>query len=61
MLAVRPPPIACALVPELVEDDRRRTSRGGITGYSRRGGHPFLAGELQRRTGGASIDQSGVA
>ncbi len=56
MLVVQPPPIACALLPELVEDATaaalHEASSQGIRGAAVT---PFLLAEVQRRTGGASV------
>ncbi len=56
MLVVQPPPIACALVPELVEDATaaalHAAASQGIRGAAVT---PFLLAEVQRRTGGASV------
>jgi len=56
MLVVQPPPIACALVPELVEEATtaalRAASARGIRGAAVT---PFLLEEVQRRTSGASV------
>ncbi len=56
MLVVQPPPIACALVPELVEEATAAAlfaaSSKGIRGAAVT---PFLLAEVQRRTSGASV------
>lgn len=56
MLVVQPPPIACALVPELVEDATaaalHAAAAEGIRGAAVT---PFLLAEVQRRTRGASV------